>query len=461
LSVASRRDREHIVTMEVVKGLGESFLSFFYIIDPAKSSFETKEEVPNYIAAAYPWFLSFILVERFILYKKGVTPPVNASLASLGTGIFQEFANLFARATLSVGYVYIWENYALFRFPWNSTVTWIVAAIAADFCYYWLHRAAHEVNLFWSQHQVHHSSEHYNLSTAIRQGMFQGYYGWMFYLPMAFFIPPSHCAAHAQFNLLWQFWIHTELIDHLGPLEWVVNTPSHHRVHHGSTKYCIDKNYAGVLIIWDRIFGTFAAERRDEPMVYGLIGQIHFFNPLYLEFYYWGKIYEKVMSVEGIPNKLRAVFYGPGWFPGTPRLGDEDQLPEKIEREKFSRPLSSNMELYSILHVVFLLMGSGVLIENYGMLEDSKFYMYAAFVLASLSNLGFLYDGFAVAPWLEMTRCLVFLGLTIRHPFTIDSLAVHIALYVARIFHFYSAWIFKNECVDIFTKMTPLKEKDC
>ena len=118
---------------------------------------------------------------------------------------------------------------------------------------------------------------------------------------MAFFVPPSQFFAHAQFNLLYQFWIHTEMIDSLGPLEWILNTPSHHRVHHGiqfrflccyvinvfvisgSARYCIDKNYAGVLIIWDRMFGTFEAERKDEPIVYGLIDQVDSFNPIYLE----------------------------------------------------------------------------------------------------------------------------------------------------------------------------------
>jgi len=418
-------------------------------------------EVPNYIAAAYPWFASFILIERIILYAKGKVPPINDSLASAATGMFQEVANFMARSTLSLTYIYIYEHYSLFKFPWDSPVTWVVAALATDLGYYWLHRAAHEVNLFWSQHQVHHSSEEYNLATALRQGIFQGYYGWAFYLPMAFFIPPSQLAAHAQFNLLWQFWIHTELIDHLGPLEWVLNTPSHHRVHHGSEKYCIDKNYAGVLIIWDRIFGTFAAERREQPMVYGLIGQIEYFNPLYLEFYYWEKLYSKVMSVEGIPNKLKAIFYGPGWFPGTPRLGDNDQLPERIVREKFARPLSFNMGIYSTVHVLLLVAGTGIILENYRVLEPNTMYMYLAYILTGLTSVGLLFDGHALGPWLEMTRCLVFLGFTIRLPFVIDSLAVYVLLYAVRIFHFYSAWIFKNECVDIFTKMTPLKEKDC
>ncbi len=137
-----------------------------------------------------------------------------------------------------------------------------------------------EVNLFWATHQTHHSSESYNLSTALRQGVLQPYFSWAFYLPLAFFVPPQIFLIHAQMNLLYQFWIHTDIISKLGPFEYILNTPSHHRVHHGRNPYCIDKNYGGVLIIWDRLFGTFAAERENEEIAYGLIHPINTFDPL-------------------------------------------------------------------------------------------------------------------------------------------------------------------------------------
>jgi len=180
-------------------------------------------------------------------------------------------------------YIYLYENYSVIKLPWNSLSTWMLCALGVDFFYYWSHRANHEVNILWSQHQVHHSSEEYNLSTALRQGVVQRWATWIIFLPMAFLIPPSQFAAHSQFNLMYQFWIHTEVVGHLGPLEWVLNTPSHHRVHHASTRSYIDKNYGGVLIIWDRIFGTFEAEHKEEPIVYGLTSQLKFFNPLYLQ----------------------------------------------------------------------------------------------------------------------------------------------------------------------------------
>lgn len=136
-----------------------------------------------------------------------------------------------------------------------------------------------EVNLFWATHQTHHSSEDYNLSVALRQGFFHHYFSWLFYLPLSLILPPQIFLIHLQMNLMYQFWIHTQVISHLGPFEWIFNTPSHHRVHHGRNAYCIDKNYGGVLIIWDRLFGTFAPERDNEEIAYGLVYASPSFNP--------------------------------------------------------------------------------------------------------------------------------------------------------------------------------------
>jgi len=138
-------------------------------------------------------------------------------------------------------------------------LTWVVMFVVVDFCYYWFHRLAHEWNWSWASHSVHHSSEEYNLSTALRQGTFQPLCSWLFFLPLALIgFSPRLFSIHVQFNTLYQFWIHTKLLPKLGWLEYIINTPSQHRVHHGRNPYCIDKNYAGTLCIWDRMFGTFA-----------------------------------------------------------------------------------------------------------------------------------------------------------------------------------------------------------
>ncbi|KTF75891.1 hypothetical protein cypCar_00048766 [Cyprinus carpio] len=161
-----------------------------------------------------------------------------------------------------------------------------------------------ELNILWAAHQVHHSSEYYNLSTALRQSVTVQFSSWAFYLPLALAVPPSVFAVHIQLNLLYQFWIHTELVKDLGPLEWILNTPSHHRVHHG----------------------TFAPE--SDQVVYGLTYPISTFEIWTVEFLYYPYLWQRFWEAEGISNKLSVIFKGPGWTPGKPRLGDIADIPQ-------------------------------------------------------------------------------------------------------------------------------------
>ncbi|XP_011729341.2 alkylglycerol monooxygenase isoform X6 [Macaca nemestrina] len=258
----------------------QGFRMLFYTMKPNETSFQTLEEVPDYVKKATPFFISLMLLELVVSWiHKGKSPGrLDDALTSISAGVLSRLPSLFFRSIELTSYIYIWENYRLFSLPWDSPWTWYLTFFGVDFGYYWFHRMAHEVNIMWAGHQTHHSSEDYNLSTALRQSVLQLYTSWIFYSPLALFIPPSVYAVHLQFNLLYQFWIHTEVINNLGPLELILNTPSHHRVHHGRNRYCIDKNFAGVLIIWDRIFGTFEAE--NEKVVYGLTHPINTFEPI-------------------------------------------------------------------------------------------------------------------------------------------------------------------------------------
>jgi len=388
---------------------------FFYIANPKETTFEHEDQVPNYLVEAFPIFICIILAEQLIVRKKrGTWIPISDSLTSMVCGIMKKTYHLVAKGMQVTSYVYIYRNYHLAELPWDSVYTWIAAAFCFDFGYYWAHRAAHEVNLFWSAHQVHHSSEEYNLTTAARQAVFQDWCNMFAFGFLALFMPPSHYLVHMNINLLYQYWLHTELVDSLGPLESVLNTPSHHRVHHGSTKYCIDKNYGGVLIIWDRIFGTFAWERRDEPMVYGLIEQVDSFNPLYLQLFYLGKVYDKFRSVSGFGNKLKAIFYGPGWFPGTPRLGDPDCLPETLVREKFSMPTTNKAKLYAAVHFLILFPGLSILSTYKQELAPIALNAACAYLIFSFTSLGLVLNTSHWACWSETARCIVFLGFSMQ-----------------------------------------------
>ena len=189
------------------------------------------------------------------------------------------------------------------------------AMVLWDFLYYWDHRIQHEVRLFWANHVSHHSSQRYNLSTALRQPWSGFTLAWVF-LPMPLLGFPAATTFHAgQLNLLYQYWIHTETIDRLpAPLEAVLNTPSHHRVHHGVNPQYLDKNYGGILIVWDKLFGTFEPELRR--IKYGLTKNISTYNPMRIAYHEYAAICRDVIAAKGIRDKLRHVFGAPGWKPG-------------------------------------------------------------------------------------------------------------------------------------------------
>lgn len=209
------------------------------------------------------------------------------------------------------GYIYVWcYDAALFKFPADAWWTWVLLFFVDDLAYYVFHRVSHESRLFWNFHVVHHSSEHYNLSVAVRQSWFGGLVLWIFYAPIMLigFAPWMFLLMHG-FNLIYQFWIHTRFIDRLGWLEYVFNTPSHHRVHHGVNPAYLDKNYGGILIIWDRLFRSFVSET-EEPR-YGIIKPIQSYNSLWINTHAWFEMFEEFKNRRGILQKARCIFASP------------------------------------------------------------------------------------------------------------------------------------------------------
>ena len=197
-----------------------------------------------------------------------------------------------------------------------SALAWVVLFVLDDFTYYWFHRISHECRFWWAAHVNHHSSQHYNLSTAARQswtGILVG--TWMPWIPLGFLgFTPTAILAMQSINLFYQFWLHTEAVDRLpGWFEAVFNTPSHHRVHHASNPRYLDRNYAGVLMIWDRWFGTFVVERADDPPRYGILHNIETYNPLRIAFHEWLAMGSEVRRVRSLRGFIGTVFGLPGW----------------------------------------------------------------------------------------------------------------------------------------------------
>lgn len=211
--------------------------------------------------------------------------------------------------------LFIVENFI----PWKIPLTgwsWAIALILADLTYYWMHRWEHEVRILWSYHSVHHSSPEYNLTTSLRLAWIEGLIEWIFFVPMillGFDVVQTIIALSVV--VLYQTWIHTERIGRLGWVDRVFNTPSVHRVHHGANPKYIDKNYGGILIIWDRLFGTYQAEQ--EPVIYGLTKQIGSINPIIINFYESWQIVKDVMRSQRVSHALGYVFGKPGWQPDS------------------------------------------------------------------------------------------------------------------------------------------------
>ena len=203
------------------------------------------------------------------------------------------------------------------RIPESAVWAWVLLFFLDDLAYYWFHRISHEVRVFWASHVVHHSSQYFNLSTALRQTWTPMTY-FPFWMPIALLgYPPWMILTMQAVSLMYQFWIHTERIDTMPRwFEYVFNTPSHHRVHHGSNDIYLDRNYGGILIVWDRLFGTFQGE--EEPVRYGLTKNLRTFSPPKVAFHEWAAVWRDVRGATSWRDRLGYAFGGPAWRPDTP-----------------------------------------------------------------------------------------------------------------------------------------------
>ncbi|MEO1136319.1 MAG: sterol desaturase family protein [Pseudomonadota bacterium] len=279
-------------------------------------------EFPDIIAFAVPAFLVLVIAELVLvrLTRRG-RYEARDSAASLIMGFGSELAPLLGGATVVLAVFTAAYEFRLMTIP---NVWWAVLLcfVLDDLRYYWWHRISHERRWFWASHVVHHSSQHYNLTTALRQTWTgQILAAILFKTPLVFLgFHPAMVAFVGAVNLLYQFWIHTELINRMGPFEWVFNTPSHHRVHHATNPRYLDANYAGTLIIWDRMFGTFIEEDRAEKPRYGIIKNLGTFNPLVISFHEWLGILRDVLKAKSLKEVAGYTFGPPGWSPDGSRM---------------------------------------------------------------------------------------------------------------------------------------------
>lgn len=277
------------------------------------------------VKLAVPAFIILIIAEAVYGRISGkATYEPRDTAASLLMGVGNLVVKILAAGLFAGIGIWLYQH-RLFniRYTWWALV---LAFFAEDLAYYWFHRVAHERRWFWASHVVHHSSQHYNLSTALRQTWTgRVSFSFIFSLPLFYLgIPPAMIIFFGGVSLVYQFWIHTEAIDRMGPIEWIFNTPSHHRVHHATNPKYLDSNYAGVLIIWDRMFGTFVPEdRADAPdaetINYGIVTNLGTFNPIRIAFHEWVGIARDVLNAKSVGEVIGYVLGPPGWSPDESR----------------------------------------------------------------------------------------------------------------------------------------------
>ncbi|MEI9921855.1 MAG: sterol desaturase family protein [Bacteroidota bacterium] len=348
----------------------------------------------NPIVLSIPIFFLLIgielVVERLSHRKLYRLPD---AIANMSCGITSQLSGLFMRI-LGVGvYTILFNNFQLLivKQLLPTWAYWLTLYLLVDLAYYWAHRMSHEINLFWGGHVVHHQSEDYNLSVALRQSSFQVVWTFAFSLPIAVIgYKPEDFVYVSALNTLYQFWIHTETINKLGWFEYIFNTPSHHRVHHGRDPKYIDKNHAGSLIIWDKMFGTFQAE--EEHPTYGITRPINSWNAVWANFSHYAVMADEIRQIPKWSDKVKYLFKKPGWLPKE--MGGYRPAPavDKNAYRKYDTPAPVLMNYYVLAQYIVCLAATSLLLFNEKTLTDTQKEIGALLISWWVVNCGVLFE---------------------------------------------------------------------
>jgi sterol desaturase/sphingolipid hydroxylase (fatty acid hydroxylase superfamily) len=345
---------------------------------------------PQVIVLATPVFLLLIAVEFLVGVRRGRnTYRLNDALSSIGLGIMSQLAGVFS-TLMAVGiYSAVFDAISLWQLPANALWVWAVALLFYDLCYYWHHRLGHTVALFWAAHVVHHQSEDYNLSTALRQTSSGWLGGWLFYLPMALLgFPPLVFASVALIDLLYQYWVHTQQIGRLGWFDRWFCAPSNHRVHHAVNDRYLDKNYGGILIVWDRLFGSFEAEDDAEPCLYGTRGPLRSWNPVWANLEYYAELAKDAWHARRWSDKLRVWFMHPGWRPADVAARWPKPAFDIAQATRYDPPLSRPAAVLAAALFVLLLAATSAFLWNAHRLGLAEQALAAGIIVGGLCVVG-------------------------------------------------------------------------
>ena len=346
------------------------------------------------IAIATPVFFALIALEYLVGRARGRhNYRLNDAVNSLSLGVMSQVTGLFTKL-LAVGiYAAVHSVAAIWQLPADQWWVWVLAIVAYDFCYYWNHRLGHESAVFWAAHVVHHQSQEYNLSTALRQTSSGALLGWVFYLPMAVIgFPTEVFAVAAVVNLLYQYWIHTEQIGQLGWFDRWFGSPSNHRVHHAVNDCYIDRNYGGITMAWDRLFGTFVEER--EKCVYGTRAPLDSWDPLWANLEVYADLARKSWQAQRWRDKLAVWLMPPGWVPalaGGPAWQKASFDLGRVRR--YDPPIGPAARAFTVVHFVAILVGTTALLWYAAELPFTMLAAAAVAVLGVLWLIGAVMQG--------------------------------------------------------------------
>ncbi len=410
----------------------------------------------NYIALAIPIFILLIGVElAFAWHEKKDFYRFNDAVNDMSCGIADQVVGIFSKVLIFAGYLWIYESFRLLEISSTSVLAWVVLLFGVDFCYYWFHRFSHRMNAPWAAHIVHHQSEEFNLAVALRQGTFQSWFSWIFYLPLGLIgFPPPMFFTVSAFDTLYQFWIHTRAIDKLGFLEWFMNTPSHHRVHHGRNPKYLDKNYAGIFIIWDRMFGTFEPE--VEPVVYGVTEPLNSWNPIWANFHYWAKLKNLAKKFPRFIDRVKLFFMPPEWRPAgmSPLPPHPEVRPETYN--KYDTTVPGGVKFYVFVQIAPVIAATFLILQMENKWPMTTLAHVAGLILMAILTLGGMLDKKSWAFKLEMARLLIQAALIMIALWQHQSFALVAAFAVFVTFGFIS-WLLRYREFFGATRVIPLE----
>ena len=354
------------------------------------------QEYARILNYAIPFFLILIALEYGVsmLMHKQVNRLFD-TISSLSSGITNVIKDVLGLSIVIISYGWLVDHLAIYHIQ-STILTYVLAFIGIDFAGYWIHRWSHEINVFWNRHIIHHSSEEFNLSCALRQSVSEIFALFTFtYIPMAILgIPAQVVAVVAPIQLFAQFWYHTRLIHKMGWLEYILVTPSHHRVHHAINPEYMDKNYSQIFIIWDKLFGTFQPEKEEIPAVYGVTRAVHTWNPWIINYQHLWLLISDAWRTKSWLDKLKIWVMPTGWRPADVSTSFPVPYTKEIYlRNKYDTIASPLFKVWAVGQLLITLLLMMFLFNNIGTIPFSSVLLYGLFLFVNIFAYTSLMDG--------------------------------------------------------------------